>query len=250
MCFHNCTCSGLEVQETGFAEYLSGRVTERYYDVEGTDRLVEEFPGMAATGFESNVLRDASSSIPAPKPWQVGESLSECFLEDHKDARFPHHSRRDLKNPNASPTGADLVGYSHLGDTTLFLFGEVKTSSEDHCPPPVVARLRKQLQDLGSCKIRHSIIMWLCFKVADLEDDNLDKQDFRKALDSYCQEKFKIVGVLIRDITPQKKDLEGLFIQVKTDLYPQRHIELLALYLPVAISELPEKISGHKHGQD
>ena len=92
--------------------------------------------------------------------------------------------------------------------------------------------------------------MWLCFKVADLEDDNLDKQDFRKALDSYCQEKFKIVGVLIRDITPQKKDLEGLFIQVKTDLYPQRHIELLALYLPVAISELPEKINGHKHGQD
>jgi hypothetical protein len=69
---------------------------------------VEEFlSGLANTAFETNRLAAALNLVTPVKDWQVGESLAEAYLVDHKDCEFPWPTGRDLRNPKASPAGAD-----------------------------------------------------------------------------------------------------------------------------------------------
>ena len=142
-----------------------------------------------------------------------------------------------------------MVFFYH-GVNTLFLFGEVKTSSDNSHPPRVSTSssgLKKQLQDLISCNNnRRLLIYWLGHKVGVLEEDNVDRQDYTKALKSYIRvrEQIKIVGVLIRDVDSDKKDLESTLEQLQIDLPAQMHLELLALYFTIKIDTFLEKING------
>ena len=90
------------------------------------------------------------------------------------------------------------------------------------------------------------MIYWLGHKVGVLEEDNVDRQDYTKALKSYIRvrEQIKIVGVLIRDVDSDKKDLESTLEQLQIDLPAQMHLELLALYFTIKIDTFLEKING------
>ena len=61
--------------------------------------------------FASDNLRSALSAKHPVFDWQVGEAMAEAYLVDHRQCEFPWPSGRDLRNPEASPAGADLVGF-------------------------------------------------------------------------------------------------------------------------------------------
>jgi len=73
---------------------------------------------LSETGF-----RPTKAVLTKIKDWQVGEGFAEAYLTAHFSCHFPWPNNRDLKNPNSSLTGADMVGF-HQGQ---FAFGEVKT---------------------------------------------------------------------------------------------------------------------------
>ena len=235
-------CSGIAICQNGLAEYLTDRVRKRHYGSDLINKVVEEFPDIRTTGFGTDGLAKIRSD---PKPWEVGESFSECLLEDHMGARLPYPSWQDLKNQNTSSTGADLVGYDYQNGSTVFLFGEVKTSAQTQSPPSVVNDLKRQLRDLGSSKTSHELILWLGLKAKTQED----RQDYGQALKSYIKDMFKIVGVLIRDTVPDKRDLEEAFTYLAGVLRPTINLEMLAVYLPVAINMIPKIMDGgNDHG--
>ena len=246
----NSFCHGIQITDRNIDEYFSNRVRKRSYDVEGTDGLVQEFSDVANTGFEINELENTFSSSPSAEPWKIGEAFSECYLEDHNNIRFPYSNSRDLKNPKSGLAGADLVGFFYDDDVTLFLFGEVKTSSEKKYPPRVVSGrsgLRQQLEGIKSCRsIRNFLVMWLGFKIQHLDDSNQDKLDYKNALRTYLttNQQIKDIGVLIRDVIPKKSDLESRFNALKTNLHPKMQLELLALYFSFPASTFVDKVGG------
>ena len=245
-----CICSGIMVRRNGFDVYLAGRVRERHYDIGGRDRLIEDFSDVYTTGFGPEELESTVPDSRPTEPWNIGESFAECFLEDHRSAKFPYHTMRDLKNPNASPAGADLAGYFYQNDTVLFLFGEVKTSAEEKHPPSVVESLRTQLEKLESGSSVRNLIYWLAGKVQHLNADDPDKQNFAKAACSYANGEIKIVGVLVMGTSPDRRDVERMFERLKRGLQQQILLELLALYLPVAVGELPEIMEGDRRDRE
>ena len=52
----NSRYQGLKFHNDGFEEYLGDRVNKRYYDIEGTAALVEDFSDLELTGFERKSL--------------------------------------------------------------------------------------------------------------------------------------------------------------------------------------------------
>jgi len=57
-------------------------------------------------------------------------------LEDFEKVRFHYLSSRDAKNPKANLQGTDLVGFVDIDEeTTIFLFGEVKTLTPSKMSP-------------------------------------------------------------------------------------------------------------------
>lgn len=72
---------------------------------------------------------------------------------DEHGAVWPWNENRDRKTPKASLPGADIVGFLGSGPDTVFLFGEVKTSSDKDNPPGVMAGrggLAHQIDSLAS----------------------------------------------------------------------------------------------------
>ena len=230
------------VDENGLDVYLSDRVRKRHYGHNLINKMVEEFLDLRSTGFGNDGL---AKIRPYPEPWQVGESFSECFLEDYKCANFPYPNWSNLKNQNASPAGADLVGYDHQNDSVVFLFGEVKTTGQTCRLPSVVGALKTQLLNLESPKTSQQLLLWLGGKNKTLEG----RQNFGRALKSYVNGIFKIVGILIRDTVPDKHDLERTFIYLVNALRPTTNLEMLAIYLPVGLVRIPKMMDGESdHG--
>ena len=144
-------CRGEEAGRSGFGRYMSERVGPHHRDERGAARAALAFGDVVATGFAAVGVGSAALPRPPPPPadaWRVGESLAECFLEDHEGASFPHPYSRDQRNPLASPAGPDLAGYCADGGETVFLFGEVKTTGDKSRPPSVVRDLRRQMEML------------------------------------------------------------------------------------------------------
>lgn len=230
-------CSGIKIHQNGLAEYLANRVRQRHHGLSFIDEMVEKFPDIRVTDFGNGGL---AKMRPKPEPWEVGESFSECLLEDHMGARLPYSSWQDLKNQDASPAGADLVGFDYQNDSAVFLFGEVKTSAQTRHPPSVVNDLKRQMQDLGSDKTSFRLVFWLGLKTKTQKD----RLDFGQAIKSYAKCTFKLIGVLIRDTVPDKRDLEGAFVHLADVLSHTITLEMLAAYLPVAIDDIPRMMDG------
>jgi len=245
------SCQGVILGD-GFKEYLSSRVKEKFYDVEGSVSLIEEFQDIASTGFEKELLVNMFSASPLIEDWKIGEALAECYLEDFEKIRFYYPPSRDTRNPKANFQGADLVGFIDIDEnTTLFLFGEVKTSGDKSSPPQVMYGRSGMIDELRRIKndpnLRNAIIRWLGFKVRDLPDDDPFKKDYRKALKIYIKDdaenKYFLLGILVRDTTPKDTDLKSRYDSLKNDLPREVRLKLIAMYIPISIQKMREYIT-------
>ncbi len=203
-------------------EQSSQIVADICFDHSGKKNFVSYIASLTDTGFSP-----AKLVVPNIKDWQIGEGFAEAYITAHFSCVFPWSNNRDLKNPNSSLTGADMVGY-HNGQ---FSFGEVKTSAEQKSPPQVTSKkddgLNTQLNKLCSDhELRWVLVQYLYHR----QKDNIE---YKKACEAYLQSKtnFYTFGVLVRSTTPMLDDWKYL----KKHLQP--HVEnkvfLVALYLPV-----------------
>lgn len=111
-------------------------VADICFDTLGQQDFESYILSLSDTGFQP-----INTVLTKIKNWQVGESFAEAYLTAHFLCNLPWSNNRDLKNPNSSLTGADMVGF-HRGQ---FSFGEVKTSTEQKYPPQVTSKNRDGL---------------------------------------------------------------------------------------------------------
>ena len=196
-------------------------VKKNCFDSVGQDNFNNFANSISDTGFKD----DAIHKLPITS-WQVGEGLAESYLTNHHHCHFPWSSNRDLKNPKSSLTGADLVGFYK----NEFAFGEVKTSSEDRCPPQVTSNkqdgLNTQINKLCNDKnLRITLIQYLFHRLKD-------NPDYKLALTKYLgnNNDFNIFGVLIRDTQPNIADWN--YLQNNLKPHNIKRIFFIALYLP------------------
>ena len=213
---------------------LSGQVASLLRDDLGREGVRSLLSGLADTEFSSQrvqeILDEPRSSLDA---WRVGEALAEAVLVSHRECFFPWPVRRDVRNPNASPAGCDLVGFHGDGEATRLAFGEVKTSEQQEWPPSVMHGrhgLAKQLEDLRDNK---ALKNWLLLYLGYRAKDSSWEARFRAAGRRFLSDADDVVlfGVLVRDVVPKDEDLTGRAAALATGQPQTTSIELHALYL-------------------
>jgi hypothetical protein len=224
---------------------IHDRLLEILHDDPGHVRLLDSLASLSSTGFDDDRLKEILRHEPDFKDWQVGEALAEAFLTDHRNCEFPWPTVRDLKNPDASAAGTDLVGFSHTDNVTRFAFGEVKTSREERWPPQVVTGkhgLAKQLEDLrDSATIKRNLVKYMGHHAQQGSWWSV----YQNATGRYLADETDVVlfGVLVRDVKPSNQDLSGRASSLSQNCPSATAIELFALYLPVGvIPTLPSKV--------
>jgi len=248
----NCKYVGCTLEEAFIREHFPKEVRESITDKRGGEKLVEAFDSLATTAFARDALKDVLSSRTVEfSEWQIGEGLAELFLKIHYGVRFWHNYVRDLKNRNSSPSGADLLGFVNEGPNTLFVFGETKTSSDLSCPPNVVygqTGLKKQITDLCTPgPTRKDLIQYLGFKVSDLPSDSPFRVDYEKALLAYVgsgNKRLRLFGLLVRDTTPNEKDVIALYEHHKDMIVSELSIIFVGLYVPIKMADWKRVVEG------
>ncbi len=222
-----------------FERYVRDRVGPRYRDDEG-DQLLSDVDDTKQAGFDSEVLKTKIHYIPS----RIAEVLAECFLMDRHDVLIPYNRIRDAISPTASPAGPDIIGI--VG--TLFIFGETKSSSEQGHPPSVVNGSSGMIGQLNSIKRdkekRSRMIKWLGHKTRQFEA-NADHTSWCRAKQQYYESEgrsFKICGILIRDTDPDERDVAKVHDSVSVDIYSSTPLDIMALYIPVPIPNLPDVV--------
>jgi hypothetical protein len=222
-----------------FELYLRGPVRKRVEDTAEEERLKTDLKALEFTGMNPAFVEKLLSASPPPIDWEIGEALAECLLEDEFAVAWPWNENRDRKTPKASLPGADIVGFADDGDGAVFLFGEVKTSSDKGAPPGVMSGrsgLAHQIDDLAtSIQIHLALIKWLGARCRDTEFQGR----FESALARYVKSEgkdFQLVGVLLRDTPPHADDLRtrGVALAKKAPL-PKTRLD--AWYAPRSISD-------------
>ena len=196
-------------------------VADICFDSLGKKDFEKYLLSLSDTGF-----RQINAVSPTIRDWQVGEGLAEAYLTAHFSCFFPWSNNRDLKNPNSSLTGADMVGF-HQGE---FAFGEVKTSTEQKYPPQVTSKkgdgLNDQLKKLcHDHDGRWALVQYLFHRVKSTTE-------YQRACIAYLRnnQSFYIFGVLVRDVDAKINDWDYLKKHLK--VHGQNRVSLVALYLP------------------
>ncbi|WP_191566574.1 hypothetical protein [Metabacillus idriensis] len=227
---------GLLFSEDGFKEYISSRVKEKFDDTDWTMQLASEAEeALLETGFSAENLMDIFTNREMENNWRIGEYLAESILEDRYNVKFYYNNSRDAKNPMGNDTGADLVGLCDIDGEICFLFGEVKTSSDNDTPPNVLygkSGMIKQLEVLRDSEIkRNDLVRWIWGKAVSIRGEF--KTDCSNALKSYQlsnRSKVKLIGVLVRDTDVTVKDLHSRAKTLNSNVPTGMVIELMGLY--------------------
>jgi hypothetical protein len=213
-------------------EYFARRVAARLAENDNTEALREHLVELDATGFSLGALADQIANPPAARDWEIGEALAEVALRDGHEAMFPWPTGSDKRTPKASLPGPDLVGLQRH-DAPRFVFGQVKSTSEQRVPPQVVCStddcLRNQMRRLlYQPANREQLIGWLLVRMRDTAWEAA----FNEALQRYADGDLWLVGVLVSgNRPPAAADLvnicEGIGCQMATP-----DVQLLGFYLP------------------
>lgn len=246
----NCrNYQGIGLDEQECRSHLEGAVKDNLLDREERDDILEQLRSLKSeTGFAGNgliadiqVLENENVQV---QNFRVGEAYAEVILEQEFSCRFYWNELRDARNPKGNKTGADLVGFIEVDGLVLFLFGEVKTSSETANRPPQVMTgadgIEKQLRDLYNSRAKRLILIsYLKSKVRLFPDGHPFKMDFGSGLKAYYSnpENYKLIGVLIRDVEPDERDLSPSYGRLRTRILDPVGLTLLALYLPIQKEE-------------
>jgi len=244
------TGTGHQFSEAEVVAALKERLPAILWDEAGKADIGDALAGVASTHFESDRIAEALGRDREVEDWQVGEAIAEAYLIDHHDCEFPWPSSRDVRNPNASPTGADLVGFQKHDETLRFAFGEVKTSGEKKYPPHAVfgrSGLQKQLEQLRDSKQvkDHLVLRYLALRAQ--KSAWYDK--FVTATKRYLANDtdVSLFGVMVRDVEPHKDDLSGRTSALSKACPKSTTIGLRAFYLPdKSISTLATQASSHR----
>jgi hypothetical protein len=241
---------GFLFSQTELDAALEHRLPPLLRDDIGKKKLEELIGVLATTDFATDRLAAALNVIPSIRDWQIGESLAEAYLIDHKACEFPWPTGRDLRNPNASAAGADLVGFQLHGKSRRFAFGEVKTSEEERWPPQVVTSrhgLTKQLEVLRDSDQTkdHLVLIYLGHRAFSSDWEIGYRQAVKRYLNNTSD--IAIFGFLVRDVVPKAEDLQSRAKALAKGCPNETSIELHALYLPPkSIGSLAEKIQLRK----
>lgn len=226
-----------------FDLYLQGPVRSRVTDAAFEKQLAQDLQALATTEMGTATLEDLLSAPSVPLDWEIGEALAECLLEDEFGVAWPWNENRDKKTPKASLPGADLVGFLGEGAETVFLFGEVKTSSDATNPPGVMSGrggLAHQIDTLASNpQVKSSLLRWLAARCKGTE--LWDK--FQHACANYLQSGGRdvaLVGVLLRDTPAHEDDLRTRGQALAALGVSQPRMRLDAWYAPRSISDWVE----------
>ena len=237
---------GISLDEQVCHGHLQGLVRENLLDREERDDALERLRALRdETGFEANeglladiqALEDSNVQV---QNFRIGEAYAEVILEQEFSCRFYWNELRDARNPKGNKTGADLVGFIAIEGQILFLFGEVKTSSETANRPPQVMTgadgIESQLSDLFRNRGKRKILIsYLQNKMRLFPENHPFKLDFISGLRRYYSnlETYQLIGVLIRDVEPDERDLSLCYGRLRTQILEPVGLKLLALYLPI-----------------
>jgi hypothetical protein len=232
---------GLVIDDSSeFDLYLRGPVWERVIDASFEQDFAADLAALATTGMDGSALKALLETSTPPLDWEIGEAIAECLLKDEFDAIWPWNENRDKKTPKASLPGADIVGFLGEGEESIFLFGEVKTSSHSDNPPGVMSGrtgLAHQIDTLAEApEIQVTLMRWLYARCKDAPEF---KARYDVAARRYLESggtDFAIVGVLLRDTPAHPDDLRtrGTKLDALASS-PRRRLD--AWYTPRAISD-------------
>ena len=244
---------GLSYDDDQVDDMLQGPVQAILQDTVGHHELETLLSSVISTDFEQVGLQQLLTDDTVLNNWQVGEAIAEAFVADTDNCHFPWPTRRDLKNPNASPAGCDLTGFQPTHDDRLpyrFAFGEVKTSEQPQSPPSVMKSLGQQLHNLRDDRQTKDA---LCRYLGHHAIQTDWEPQYKSAAQRYLQsdtEDVAIYGVLVRDVTAQTTDIASQANKLAIDCPAQTAIALYALYLPkntiVSLSERAEAANAEK----
>jgi len=227
-------------------QYFVDRVSAKLTESDGTEELRQHLVELETTGFDLSELLGQLESSPRAKDWEIGEAFAEIVLEDNHEAMFPWPTGFDKRTRRASLPGPDLVGLQ-CHAAPRFVFGQVKSSSEDRVPPQVVNSttdcLRNQMSHLRHhSEKRQQLISWLLLRMRGTEWEDA----FNEALQHYSNGDMWLVGVLVsgkRD--PNERDLVNICADIKHQ--PGiAEIRLLGFYLPFHKDEWAHIIYGEE----
>lgn len=223
-----------------FKRYLKKVVKFRVFDSElGFET---DLKALATTGMATEYVERLLRAVPELKGWEIGEALAECILKTDSglDIHWPWNTVRDRRTPRASLPGADLVGFCKYNDVVLLIIGEVKTSSDRSAPPNVMNGGSGMTWQLEKCAtfmdIHLTLLKWLCARCTSEPFRSLYEQAVSRFLASEGKE-LLIVGVLLRDTTPNEDDLRSRGNSLSQKLLEPTKTKLFAWYLPVPISD-------------
>jgi hypothetical protein len=225
-----------------FACFLREVVRPRIADADSG--FETDLRSLATTDMATDQVERLLRAVPDPEGWEIGEALAECALLSDSGREFcwPWNTVRDRKTPRASLPGTDLVGFCRIDGSVWLAFGEVKTSSEAKAPPNVMyggSGMAWQLeQTVKRPDIQRTLLQWLHTRCSSGPHRSLYEAAVRRFLDSGGKE-LVIVGVLVRDTSPNKADFEARGKALATKLPAPTRIELFAWYLPVPIIDWP-----------
>ncbi len=227
-----------------FRNYVRGTVRDRVRDSEATEPFEADLRALTTTGMATTFLEKLLRAVPEPEDWEVGEALAECVLTHDATLQvcWPWNTVRDRRTPRASLPGADLVGFCHTEDGVLLLFGKVKTSSDASTPPNVMygkGGMPWQLEEAATrLDIQHALLLWLRTRCLVPEHVDLFRAATRKYLASEGKEML-LVGILLRDTTPDERDVRSRATTLAGKLLSPTRIEIQAWYLPLPITHWP-----------
>ena len=245
------TGCGFSYSETELDSALSGPVAEIVFDNSGKDDFRNLLEGLPATEFKKDRVERILTETKPPENWRVGEAFAESYLVHKKNCFFPWPNGRDKKNPGSSLPGADLVGFKSNKGNDYFVFGEVKTSTENRYPPRIMygrAGLKRQIEDLkDSIEIKDTLVKYLGFRATNSSWQLRYKNAAEKYLSSDTN--VYIFGFLVRDVKPHEKDLRARINKLSKNQHKDMVIELLAIYLPEnSIPTLSDKVVASRYG--
>ena len=229
----NIQVEGFSVSDVDCIAYFSNQVSSKIAEADSSEQLRIHLAELEATGFDSSVLlTQQSSAVSRIRDWEIGEAIAETVLEDEHEAIFPWETGWDKRTPKASLPGADVVGLQNK-KAPRFIFGQVKSSSENRVPPKVVSTSKDCLKD-QMYHLRHvpveqmQLIQWLLMRTRGTDWSSA----FDEALERYSQKDYYLVGLLVsggRAADPN--DLIGICADIRHTA-DDGDVSLFGYYLP------------------
>lgn len=233
-------CSGEE-----FSAFMCREVADRLNDTQGRDEFHNHLRGLALTEMgKDNLEAVLNAEIPEERDWAIGEALAEALLICNYSVIFPWNMERDKRNAKGSLPGADIVGFLPLDSGFRLVLGEVKTSSQEKYPPQVMSgrsglvhQIDYLAQNMGTI---YQLLKWLHPRCKGTEYEEAFNQSVAFYLNS--RRAASLFGILIRDTAPNELDLKERGKALGNIVIHPASCELIAVYLPCKITELPNQI--------